>query len=463
MSRRICLVLDNPLRDLDGICLIAWHLVKHGYEVVIVPMNFQGFEIEALMPDIMIANYIRSNNINILKNYKNKGIKIAVLDTEGMGTWWDQHAINLSKYNINEFIDGYFCWGTEQAELLRRHKSIDNKKIFVTGSPRLDFVSMPWRSILPENKTTNDYVLINTNFPMINPKFTKNTKKELKNLEKLGVVSKEKALSIQNSFNNIFEKFIAVISDLASKLPDQIFILRPHPFESQTPYLGLIKDHNNIKIQNEGTSIQWINNCLLLLQLNCLTSLEAIMLGKETISFEWINDNSLKLYSVESGKVSREAKDINELVSLINIIKKNINLPKVPNQIDAFNKYISNNYRAIDGESSKIISNKIINIINNKEISKSDIFIGNRERIKSVIKMLIGFKNSFLFKKILSNNKKFNDRLAKFPTVETIQKLFERFNSLEKTKVVLEVKNVSKEDYFYKRGPGLSIIIRTVS
>ena len=28
MNHKVCLIIDNPLRDLEGMTLIAWHLAK---------------------------------------------------------------------------------------------------------------------------------------------------------------------------------------------------------------------------------------------------------------------------------------------------------------------------------------------------------------------------------------------------------------------------------------------------
>jgi len=42
---RIALIVDNPLRDLPGLVLVAAHLVNAGATVDLVPMNLQQWEV----------------------------------------------------------------------------------------------------------------------------------------------------------------------------------------------------------------------------------------------------------------------------------------------------------------------------------------------------------------------------------------------------------------------------------
>ena len=65
--KRICLVLDNPLRDLDGILLIAFFLLEQNCEVFYSTNGRSEFDALALKPDVVLVNYV----------VKNKTLKIA--------------------------------------------------------------------------------------------------------------------------------------------------------------------------------------------------------------------------------------------------------------------------------------------------------------------------------------------------------------------------------------------------
>ena len=127
--KRICLIIDNPLRDFDGIVLIAAYLMMKNFEVFIVPMNAQNSDALSLNPDVVLVNYIRKNNLEILNLYKNRGIKVAILDTEGVGKWWPKHAQILRDMKADKVVDQYYCWGKEQHDHLVSSESLDHKKI----------------------------------------------------------------------------------------------------------------------------------------------------------------------------------------------------------------------------------------------------------------------------------------------------------------------------------------------
>ena len=43
MIYKVCLIVDNPIRDLEGIILIAWHLAKKKYYMLYSSYVLSGF------------------------------------------------------------------------------------------------------------------------------------------------------------------------------------------------------------------------------------------------------------------------------------------------------------------------------------------------------------------------------------------------------------------------------------
>src|SRR5687767_9150595 len=80
---RIALIVDHPLRDLGGLCLVAWELARSGAEVYLVPFNLQTREVLALAPDLVVLNYLRPNNERFVDALIVANIGYAMLDTEG--------------------------------------------------------------------------------------------------------------------------------------------------------------------------------------------------------------------------------------------------------------------------------------------------------------------------------------------------------------------------------------------
>lgn len=82
MSNRVALIVDNPLRDLPGMVLVALWLCQRGITCYLVPSNLQN-EIWSLVPDFVLLNYLRTVNEDFAHQLAEAGIHFGVLDTEG--------------------------------------------------------------------------------------------------------------------------------------------------------------------------------------------------------------------------------------------------------------------------------------------------------------------------------------------------------------------------------------------
>ena len=85
-------------------------------------MYCQAFDVLSIKPDLILVNYIRPNNVNLLMRYKKENIKIAVLDTEGSpGNDMDNFAKLISKIKHRNILDLYCLWGNDQYEAFKKN------------------------------------------------------------------------------------------------------------------------------------------------------------------------------------------------------------------------------------------------------------------------------------------------------------------------------------------------------
>lgn len=311
MAPRIALIVDNPLRDLDGLILVAWHLARAGADAYLVPMYDQPFDIPALHPDVVLANYVRANNIDLLKEYRRMGIRIAVLDTEGnAGKSPDEYARMVAATQCGDFVDAYLLWGEKQYEAFTRSRAAGNSDMRLTGCPRFDFCAPRWRGALRKPSVEQKFVLINTNFPVVHPRFSASTEDERRTMTRVGFTA-QFATEYARASTVAYETMVSACARLAGEMRHRHFVLRPHPFESPTAYeqLAVLP---NFEIRQEGTSLEWINGSSALLHQNCSTAVEAVMLGREPIALEWFNHPALRLEWASS--VSRQALSFEHLL-----------------------------------------------------------------------------------------------------------------------------------------------------
>ena len=320
MLRRIALILDNPRRDLCGLTLLAYHLAKQGVESYIVPMYQQGNDIPLLSPEIVVVNYARENNRELLAEYRRQGIRVAVLDTEGgvlsesgldaPENW----ARTIRESGLNNLIDHYFFWGSAVHKAFLVRSGISQKRLHLTGCPRYDLCAKPWRDLLKYKRS--GFVLVNTNYSAVNPVYTGSADAERKIFESLGWDSTYVRMLFKD-LRDVLPKYLNAIEELANALPNTTIQIRPHPFENSNLYIKRFAKLCNIVVDSDGDVLNVIANAVCVVHLNCGTAVESILLGKTPISMEFLNTKNMLEHASLPSQISCPANSIKHLITLV--------------------------------------------------------------------------------------------------------------------------------------------------
>jgi len=199
---RVVLVVDNPLRDLPGLILVAWKLCQSGVNCFLVPMYYLTREVWGLSPDFVLINYLRMNNQRAVRHVMNAGFPVGVLETEG-GVFsvlppagvrgndgladrdpdtpvaaWEEYALTMASEEKTRSRIARFCaWSEPFAAYASQRGWYRPDQITVTGTPRMDFYAREWREVacgvasVFHARYGDPMVLINGSFPLANPRF----------------------------------------------------------------------------------------------------------------------------------------------------------------------------------------------------------------------------------------------------------------------------------------------------
>ena len=359
---RICLIVDNPLRDLDGMVLLGWTLAQKGAEVFLVPMYQQASEVAALMPDLVLVNYLRTNNQELVEAYSESGILVGVLDTEG-GVFrnLERGLTNLVARANPSHVDVYCLWGRRQYDSFIERNIAPKEKLRVTGCPRYDFCADPWKSALPRVEIDGGpMILVNTRFPILFPRFQRGMENEMNTMRNLGFEDSY-IHELVRQYYLVWAEMINNVAGLAKSFSEAAFVIRPHPFEDRTIYEQVLKDLANIRIIQEKTVLPWIHSSLLLIQKGCSTALEASFLGVEPVSLDWMDAPLL-----HNDVIAAVSHSIQSPKKLTEIVEKTLNgspLSPTSEIRRRREQIVSDWFYAIDGGSSDRVANALLEAI----------------------------------------------------------------------------------------------------
>jgi surface carbohydrate biosynthesis protein len=318
------LIVDHPKRDLPGALMLAYQLSRRGSASTIIPMYEQGVDIPRLELDAVVANYAREANKSLIAHYAKSGLAVFVLDTEGGvlasegGNSPKALARRTKEEGYGSLLSGYFFWGAKLCKAFATAGVLGTHELHVTGCPRFDFAAPRWRGLL--DRPEQDYLLINANFPLVNPRFSGSPTRERASMVKAGWDAAYVDRLI-NDLGAVFKRYLAEIKRLAMARPQRKILVRPHPFENEGPYRDMCAELANVTVDGSGSVLSTIRNASAVIHLNCGTAIEAVMLNKLPIQLDYLNTTATARHAALPAMVSRSVGDFEELLGVVDELR----------------------------------------------------------------------------------------------------------------------------------------------
>ncbi|NTV12181.1 MAG: hypothetical protein HGA47_15645, partial [Zoogloea sp.] len=329
-------VVDHPRRDLPGAVMVAHALARRGVRTSLIPLYDQAVDVPLLGLDALVINYARPANFDLVQGYHDMGLAVFVLDTEG-GVLSEDGANSphrLAAYvrdsGYAELLAGYLFWGPVVHRAFVEGSGMPAGRLHLTGCPRFDFASPRWDATLDHARS--GYLLVNANFPLVNPLFARSPEAETAALVKAGWQPAYVGRLLADQ-RQILRGFVDTIGRLARALPQRSFLLRPHPFENAGLYRKAYAGQRNIIIDGRGSVLNVIRHAACVLHLNCATSVEATMLRRLPISMEFLNTEHMAGHSLLPSRVSWRAESQEALEAAL------LSLPEMTAGFDFARRY----------------------------------------------------------------------------------------------------------------------------
>jgi surface carbohydrate biosynthesis protein len=291
-QERVALIVDHPQRDLAGLVLTAFELCQRGIACHLVPLNLQHSELWALAPDFVLLNYLRRFNEPVVRQLAEAGIQYGLLDTEGaVFSGPDEYAeLHCEDEALLRGASCVCMWGPKLADYLVARGSYTSEQISVTGCPRFDLYAPGWREAIWDAAPRNGgpaHILINTNFSIVNPRFTSSAQNIEYYHEQLGW-TREHLAEFTGRETVAINEMIGMARSLAGRFPESRVVVRVHPHEDPAPYHDGLRGIENVEVNDRGPVQAQLFRASVVVQRSCTTAIESALVGAPTLSPRWV-------------------------------------------------------------------------------------------------------------------------------------------------------------------------------
>jgi hypothetical protein len=184
------------------------------------------------------------------------------------------------------------------------------------------------------NKRYGDFVLVNTNFGLVNHFYS-----ELGYLKKAAESETPGAAFPYDAGKGrhklaLFNCFQKTLPALCAAVADRTVVLRPHPSENQAVWHAIAEHCPNMRVVNEGSITPWLMSAKVVVANGCTSLVESAVLGTPAIAYQPVTSekfdddmpNSLchRAFSVDELCLTTRAMVAGELGALDNSVRRKI-------------------------------------------------------------------------------------------------------------------------------------------
>lgn len=288
-TKRIAFIVDNLLRDLVGLVLVAHELAQQEVDCYLVPSDAKQDELMSLRPDIVVVFNLRKSLNQFFRNLLDTGMSVVLLDVEG-GVWpsiADYAELLTSDRAILDQITRVCLWGKRMKPFLRENGYFSESQLCITGCPRFDVYNAKWRDLIQTNgKDDRPQILVNTNTSELNQRGTTREENKAFYINRYGW-PKERVDAHFQTQETAYRLTVEMIRQLVRDFPECRIVVRPHPFEDLGIYARDLRGLD-LRLTQEGPVAAELFKAAAVVQRSCTTGIEAGMASVPTLSPQWI-------------------------------------------------------------------------------------------------------------------------------------------------------------------------------
>lgn len=296
MDRYLYLPIEVGSRELAAKCLIASVAAEQGYDVVLGFQHTLIHNASKLPPGVFLSKSSNNVFLKFVRGLGQAGHLVVAAEEESFGLRLQECPIIHNSKFLKGLCDLYLCIGDDEAAYLERRYGREFPKA-VTGNARADFLrprlrAMYEHDVLDIKKQHGKFILVNTNFGLVNPIGHFDLKYFYELFVDVGTFDDDDP----RKNRKIFESYVSwekansqLVHELLAMLsirPEYSVVIRPHPMESPDYWAQHLKSlaAPNIKLALRSPHIPFMLASDLTVHPGCTTGMEALALDVPALS-----------------------------------------------------------------------------------------------------------------------------------------------------------------------------------
>lgn len=281
-------------RELEARVLLAAHLVRRGFRVVLGEPSFVDYRARHARNGLWFSPLLVPAAAQRLMDLKARGHRIIAWDEEGLvypdPEWYFPNRVGPGSARAADML---IAWGDKAARDWEVTLPADASRPLPWGNARLDLLREPYRALYfakakELRRRFGDFALVNTNFDLVN--HADGPGGLLARLRASGRIRgdrDEAQFARWGEYRqSMLDAFIEGLPQLHDARPDLQFIIRPHPSEDPRPYRDLAVAYPRMSVEPAIDPVfAWILASRAVIHNSCSTAVEAYMLGVPPIAY----------------------------------------------------------------------------------------------------------------------------------------------------------------------------------
>jgi len=282
-SKNFIILVEMVERELPAGVLLGSELADRGHTVWLIEKGRFRKSPASFEPSIVLEKGLTTGCLPRYRAMRAAGHVLAVMCQEGFTYRSGEDYVERRVWGETlKCVDYLFLWGERQTKDMEAFLP-DVRGYYVTGSPRFDILHPRfhgcWEAQVAELKRTyGDFVLFTSRFGAVNH-FRRSFDQTVD--RRMEIYTGEAVQSAPQRFQflrQLFLDYMDVVQEIATRFPDQKFIVRPHPLEDPDTWRSHLADVGNVHVRDGGSPIPWLSAARCVVHSACTTGIEAYIL-----------------------------------------------------------------------------------------------------------------------------------------------------------------------------------------